>query len=156
MDIEQKLSMSLDDLTSQSGGGGGGGGGGGRSRKMTRSRQRVRAAPYSRRGGRGGRGGRGRGRGGRGRGRGGGGGGSSSKRVYVGNLSWEVEWQDLKDHMRDAGEVVHADVLKYQDGRSSGGGIVEYATVAAAKKAIRELTDTELDGRPIFVREDRE
>lgn len=26
-------------------------------------------------------------------------------RVYVGNLSWETEWQDLKDHMRAAGEV---------------------------------------------------
>lgn len=26
-------------------------------------------------------------------------------RVYVGNLSWETEWQDLKDHMRSAGEV---------------------------------------------------
>lgn len=26
-------------------------------------------------------------------------------RVYVGNLSWETEWQDLKDHMRTAGEV---------------------------------------------------
>lgn len=26
-------------------------------------------------------------------------------RVYVGNLSWETEWQDLKDHMRQAGEV---------------------------------------------------
>ena len=33
------------------------------------------------------------------------------KRVYVGNLSWDVKWQDLKDHMRKAGEVIHADVM---------------------------------------------
>jgi hypothetical protein len=26
-----------------------------------------------------------------------------SRRVYVGNLSWDVAWQDLKDHMRQAG-----------------------------------------------------
>lgn len=30
---------------------------------------------------------------------------SGITRVYVGNLSWETEWQDLKDHMRQAGEV---------------------------------------------------
>lgn len=32
-------------------------------------------------------------------------------RVYVGNLSWETEWQDLKDHMRQAGEVRLATVV---------------------------------------------
>lgn len=25
---------------------------------------------------------------------------ASSARVFVGNLAWEVAWQDLKDHMR--------------------------------------------------------
>lgn len=32
-------------------------------------------------------------------------------RVYVGNLSWETEWQDLKDHMRSAGEVCLVDIF---------------------------------------------
>ncbi len=27
-------------------------------------------------------------------------GGAAGAKVYVGNLSWEVQWQDLKDHMR--------------------------------------------------------
>ena len=31
--------------------------------------------------------------------------------------------------MRKAGNVVHADVLKRRDGKSSGGGIVEYENV---------------------------
>lgn len=30
-------------------------------------------------------------------------------RVYVGNLAWNVKWQELKDHMKQAGTVVHAD-----------------------------------------------
>ena len=30
-------------------------------------------------------------------------------RVYVGNLAWNVKWQDLKDHMKQVGSVVHAD-----------------------------------------------
>lgn len=84
------------------------------------------------------------------------GGEAQSRRVYVGNLSWEVAWQDLKDHMRESGEVVFCDVMKERDGRSKGCGIVEYATEDQAKEAIKTLTDTELKGRMIFVREDRE
>jgi len=82
--------------------------------------------------------------------------GGSGTTVFVGNLSWNVDWKELKDHMRAAGEVVHADVLMKRDGRSSGAGLVQYATAAQAKKAIKQLTDSELDGRLIFVREDRE
>jgi len=86
----------------------------------------------------------------------GGGANNQSHRVYVGNLSWNVTWQDLKDYMRDAGEVVHAEVMTESDGRSKGCGIVEFATAEDAKEAINTLTDTELKGRMIFVREDRE
>ncbi|KUF89471.1 hypothetical protein AM588_10005048 [Phytophthora nicotianae] len=77
-------------------------------------------------------------------------------RVYVGNLSWNVKWQELKDHMKKAGTVVHADVLELANGRSKGCGLVEYATEEEAAKAIAELNNTELEGRLIFVREDRE
>ncbi|DAZ99241.1 TPA: hypothetical protein N0F65_008108 [Lagenidium giganteum] len=77
-------------------------------------------------------------------------------RVYVGNLAYSVKWQDLKDHMKQAGHVVHAGVLEEINGRSKGCGLVEYATFEEAQQAIQELNDTELDGRLIFVREDRE
>src|SRR5210317_2375582 len=79
-----------------------------------------------------------------------------SNRVYVGNLSWSTSWQDLKDHMRDAGDVQYAKILQDRDGRSKGCGIVEFTTVEGAQDAIEKLTDTELKGRKIFVREDRE
>lgn len=78
------------------------------------------------------------------------------RRVYVGNLAYETAWQDLKDHMRSAGDVVRADVLTNADGRSQGCAIVEYATEQGARNAIASLLDTELQGRLIFVREDRE
>mmetsp|Transcript_36721 Transcript_36721/g.70797 ORF Transcript_36721/g.70797 Transcript_36721/m.70797 type:complete len:330 (-) Transcript_36721:245-1234(-) len=93
--------------------------------------------------------------GGRGGSRGGGarGGGTT---VFVGNLDWKVSWQDLKDHMKQAGEIEYADVITRSDGKSSGGGLVRYTSAAAAQKAIRTLTDTEINGRLIFVREDRE
>jgi len=79
-----------------------------------------------------------------------------SKRVYVGNLAYGVAWQDLKDHMREAGEVQFAEVMMMQDGRSKGCGIVEFVDAEGAQNAIETLNDTELCGRQIFVREDRE
>ncbi|KAG7364092.1 RNA-binding protein RRM domain containing protein [Nitzschia inconspicua] len=81
---------------------------------------------------------------------------SQSRRVYVGNLSWDVTWQELKEHMRSAGEVVFAEIITEHNGRSKGCGIVRYATEAEAQQAISTLAHTELKGRTIFVREDRE
>ena len=81
---------------------------------------------------------------------------SVSKRVYVGNLAYEVAWQDLKDHMREAGDVQFAEVMMMHDGRSKGCGIVEFVDEEGARNAIETLNDTELCGRQIFVREDRE
>lgn len=81
---------------------------------------------------------------------------SSSKRVYVGNLAYGVAWQDFKDHMRNAGDVRYAEVMMMPDGRSKGCGIVEFATQEGAKNAIETMNDTMLNGRQIFVREDRE
>lgn len=47
--------------------------------------------------------------------------------VFVSNLAFEVAWQDLKDHMRQAGNVLRADIFIGYDGRSKGFGIVEYS-----------------------------
>ena len=41
-------------------------------------------------------------------------------------------------------------------GRSKGCAVVEYSNAEHAQRAIAELNDTELMGRLIFVREDRE
>lgn len=79
-----------------------------------------------------------------------------SRRVYVGNLAWSVSWQTLKDHMRKAGEVTFAEVFTEASGRSRGCGVVQYQSEADAANAIATLNDTELLGRLIFVREDRE
>lgn len=57
---------------------------------------------------------------------------------------------------RSGGHVVRADIMTDLDGRSKGCGIVEYATPSEARDAIIRLNNTELLGRPIHVREDRE
>ncbi|KAG0209877.1 hypothetical protein BGX31_002020 [Mortierella sp. GBA43] len=78
------------------------------------------------------------------------------RRVYVGNLSYDVKWTNLKDFMRQIGPVAHADVLLGPDGRSKGCGVVEYSSADDARESIRKLNDVVLMGRPVFVREDRE
>ncbi|KAF8499503.1 hypothetical protein JB92DRAFT_2743421 [Gautieria morchelliformis] len=77
-------------------------------------------------------------------------------RVYVGNLSYDVKYRDLIEFMRGAGEVLFAEVLVTPTGVSKGCGIVEFASLEDAQRSIRELSETPLLGRPIFIREDRE
>jgi RNA recognition motif-containing protein len=78
------------------------------------------------------------------------------RKIYVGNLSWEATWQDLKDHCKRVGHVLRAEiVMDATTNRSKGYGLVEYATVDDARKAIMTLNNTEIKGRAIFVREDR-
>ena len=79
----------------------------------------------------------------------------STNRLYVHNLSWRVSWQDLKDHFRQAGEVIHTKILtEGPGGRSKGCGIVEMDSVDSAANAVEMLNDTELQGRNILIRED--
>ena len=54
-----------------------------------------------------------------------------------------------------AGEVLHADVLMMPDGRSKGCGVVEYASVDEAQRAISELSNQTLNGRMVYIREVR-
>ena len=60
-----------------------------------------------------------------------------------------------QDHMRTAGTVNFCNVMG-ANGRSKGCGLVEFATPEEAQHAIQTLHDSELDGRKIFCREDRE
>jgi len=74
--------------------------------------------------------------------------------VWVGSLPWTARWQELKDHMGQAGTVEFAKVLTYDGsdfGRSRGSGYVRYATEAEAIVAKQTLSGTELNGRPIVV-----
>lgn len=80
----------------------------------------------------------------------------SDYRVVVENLSPNTSWQELKDHMRQAGDVVFADVIRGGDGRSKGHGVVEYRTLEDMKRAIRDLHGSRLEGQSVVVEEDRD
>ena len=74
--------------------------------------------------------------------------------IYVGNLSWSMTDQDLNDLFATYGEVGSAKILKDKmSGRSKGFGFVEMADDEAAKTAIANLNETEIQGRKLIVNE---
>lgn len=75
----------------------------------------------------------------------------TAHRVIVENLSSRVSWQDLKDYMRQAGEVTYADAHREHKNE----GVVEFASRSDMKNAVEKLDDTELNGRRIRVVEDK-
>lgn len=81
---------------------------------------------------------------------------AQERRIYVGNLPYSVRWQDLKDYMKDAGDVVFADIMTLRSGKSKGCGIVEFPTVREAQDAISMFNHQSWRGRELFIREDRE
>jgi len=81
----------------------------------------------------------------------------SKTRLFVGNLAFKTTGEELKAHVAAAGvEVLTAEVISYASGRSKGCGLVEFKSAAEAKKATDALTNSDLGGRKIFLREDRE
>jgi len=94
------------------------------------------------------------GRAGEGYSNGGGQAGGPGCKLYVGNLSWEATWMDLKDLFREAGNVLRADVVADKEGRSRGFGTVLFATTREAARAIQLFNDHEHQGRPLDVRPD--
>lgn len=77
-----------------------------------------------------------------------------SKKLYAGNLSYNVTSADLEQMFSEFGEVRSAEVIQDRDtGRSKGFGFVEMADDNAANEAIRGLNDKEHDGRPMTVNE---
>ena len=72
--------------------------------------------------------------------------------IYVSNLSFNVQDEDLRDYFQDYGEVSSAKIItdKFTN-RSRGFGFVEMSDDAAAEKAIKELNGAMVDGRSISV-----
>jgi RNA recognition motif-containing protein len=74
--------------------------------------------------------------------------------IYVGNLSYKVRENDLKEVMEEYGQVDSCKLITDRDTRRSKGfAFVEMADDDAAKKAIAELNGAELDGRTMVVKE---
>ena len=76
--------------------------------------------------------------------------------IYVGNLSYGVSDDNLREAFEAFGAVSSAKVItdKYS-GRSKGFGFVEMENDAEANAAIEQLDGAEIDGRAVKVNEAR-
>lgn len=74
--------------------------------------------------------------------------------IYVSNLSFNIQDDDLRGFFEDYGTVQNARVITDREtGRSRGFGFVEMEDRAAGEKAIAELNGAVADGRAINVNE---
>jgi RNA recognition motif-containing protein len=77
---------------------------------------------------------------------------TNNKKVYVGNLSWGVNDEMLKNSFAECGEIVSAQVaMDRMTGRSRGFAFVEFTTDEAAASAVAKFDGQELDGRELRV-----
>ncbi|HXD77704.1 MAG TPA: RNA-binding protein [Puia sp.] len=74
--------------------------------------------------------------------------------IYVGNLSWQMTDEDLRNLFEQHGTVASAKIVKDKvSGRSKGFGFVEMEDDGEAQQAITNLYDSEVMGRKIIVNE---
>ncbi len=74
--------------------------------------------------------------------------------IYVSNLSFNVQDEDLREFFTPYGEVSTAKIITDREtGRSRGFGFVEMSDDVASKKAIAELNEATVEGRTIKVME---
>jgi cold-inducible RNA-binding protein len=77
-----------------------------------------------------------------------------SKKLYVGNLSYQTTEADLTHMFEPYGTVESARIITDRDtGRSKGFGFVEMSEDEAAEKAIAALNGQQFGGRALTVNE---
>jgi cold-inducible RNA-binding protein len=78
------------------------------------------------------------------------------KKLYVGNLSYQVTSSELEQLFAPFGTVESAQVIQDREtGRSKGFGFVEMSSDAEAQAAIQGLNEQQHQGRPLAVNEAR-
>ena len=75
-----------------------------------------------------------------------------STKLYVGNLPWTVNNDELKEAFKPHGNVVSVNIVTNKEsGRSRGFGFVEMEKENEANSAIKALNGTEPKGRKLIV-----
>ena len=75
-----------------------------------------------------------------------------TKKLFVWGISWNLDWQDLKDAFKEYWEVTFAKIIKDREtGKSKWFGFIEFENAEDATKAKEALDGAEMDGRTIKV-----
>ena len=72
--------------------------------------------------------------------------------IYVGNLSYEITDDEVRNIFSPHGEITSVSIIKDKySGQSKGFGFVEMPNQAEAEEAIKTLNESDLKGRNIKV-----
>jgi len=76
--------------------------------------------------------------------------------IYVANLHYRLNDEDLHQIFSEFGEVTSAKIIKdHETGRSRGFGFVEMPNQEEGSKAMNSLNGTEIEGKQLMVNEAR-
>ena len=76
-------------------------------------------------------------------------------KLYVGNLPWSIDQDGLKKLFLEYNPEEAALITDKYSGRSKGFGFITISDDTAAKKAIEEMHEKDIEGRPLTVSEAR-
>lgn len=79
----------------------------------------------------------------------------NSYRLFIGNIPYATQWQELKDFLRTAGEIYRVEIPENSDGRAKGFAIATYQSKEIASNAIEQFNGKEFNGRELTVRFDK-
>ena len=80
-----------------------------------------------------------------------------AKKLYVGNLPFQTDDNELRETFSKYGAVASARVITDREtGRSRGFGFVEFDDDSSADEAMRALDGSDMGGRPLKVNEARD
>lgn len=80
-----------------------------------------------------------------------------AKKIFVGNLGWNVRDEELYEAFKKFGKLVEVVVIfDRQSNRSKGFGFVTFEEANDALNAIAEMNGKDLQGRPLRVNEANE
>lgn len=69
-----------------------------------------------------------------------------TKKIYMGNLSYSVTREEIKEFLAGVGEVI--DIALFED---KGFAFVEFTEAASTEKAVNELGGQDFKGRPVKI-----
>ncbi len=77
-----------------------------------------------------------------------------TNKLFIGSLDYATTDSQLEEHFAQAGTVLSAKVIiDRETGRGKGFGFVEMQNEEEAKTALSKLNGSQLNGRPIAVKE---
>ncbi|MBL4695058.1 RNA-binding protein [Candidatus Gracilibacteria bacterium] len=79
-----------------------------------------------------------------------------AKKLFIGNISWGIKSDQLREAFAEFGDIEDAVVLEDKfTGRSRGFGFVTFTNDEDGDKAVEAMHEKELDGRELVVNEAR-